>query len=171
VKGHTEQLSNQGGSRLAASFGALSVDHIEYLDEAGIAAIAASGTTAVLLPGAFYFLRETQRPPVQGLRRAGVPMAVATDLNPGTSPFASLRLMANMACVLFGLTVEEALAGVTREAARALALTDRGVLAPGRRADLAVWSVPHPNALVYEPMAPRLWQRVLAGVPTGPSGR
>jgi imidazolonepropionase len=171
VKGHTEQLSNQGGSRLAASFGALSVDHIEYLDDVGIAAIAASGTTAVLLPGAYYFLRETQRPPVLGLRRAGVPMAVATDLNPGTSPFASLRLMANMACVLFGLTVEEALAGITREGARALGMADRGVLAPGRRADLAVWSVPHPNALVYEPMRPALWQRVLAGEPTGPSGR
>jgi imidazolonepropionase len=171
VKGHTEQLSNQGGSQLAASFGALSVDHIEYLDEPGIAAIAASSTAAVLLPGAFYFLRETQRPPVEGLRRAGVPMAVATDLNPGTSPFASLRLAANMACVLFGLTVEEALAGITREAAQALGLADRGVLAAGRRADLAIWSTPHPNALVYEPMAPRLWQRVLAGEPIAPSAR
>lgn len=168
VKGHMEQLSNLGGSRLAARFGALSVDHIEYLDEAGIAAIAGSGTTAVLLPGAFYFLRETQRPPVEGLRRAGVPMAVATDLNPGTSPFASLRLMANMACVLFGLSVEEALAGVTREAARALGMAGRrGILAPGQDADLAVWSVPHPNALVYEPLAPRLWQRVLGGEVVG----
>ena len=164
VKGHMEQLSNLGGSRLAAAHGALSVDHIEYLDEAGIAAIARAGTMAVLLPGAFYFLREMQVPPVAGLRRAGVPMAVATDLNPGTSPFASLRLMANMACILFGLTVEEALAGVTREAARALGRGDRcGVLAPGMAADLAVWSVPHPNALVYEPVAPRLWQRVLGG--------
>ena len=98
------------------------------------------------------------------LRRAGVPMAVSTDLNPGTSPFASLRLMANMACVLFGLTVEEALAGVTREAARALGQGDRrGVLAPGMAADLAIWSVDHPNALIYEPAAPRLWRRVLAG--------
>lgn len=165
VKGHTEQLSNLGGSQLAASFDALSVDHIEYLDDTSVAAIAASGTVAVLLPGAFYFLRETQRPPVAALRAAGVPMAVATDLNPGTSPFASLRLMANMACTLFGLTVEEAFAGITREAARALGLPDRGVLAPGRRADLAVWSVPHPNALVYEPMRPALWQRVLAGEP------
>ena len=164
VKGHMEQLSNLGGSRLAASFQALSVDHIEYLDEAGIAAIAESGTAAVLLPGAFYFLRERQAPPVAALRRAGVPMAVSTDLNPGTSPFASLRLMANMACVLFGLTVEEALAGVTREAARALGQGDRrGVLAPGMAADLAIWSVEHPNALVYEPAAPRLWRRVLAG--------
>ena len=164
VKGHMEQLSNLGGSRLAASFQALSVDHIEYLDEAGIAAIAGSGTAAVLLPGAFYFLRERQAPPVAALRRAGVPMAVSTDLNPGTSPFASLRLMANMACVLFGLTVEEALAGVTREAARALGQGDRrGVLAPGMAADLAIWSVEHPNALVYEPAAPRLWRRVLAG--------
>lgn len=171
VKGHTEQLSNLGGSQLAASFGALSVDHIEYLDEVGVAAIAASGTAAVLLPGAFYFLRETQRPPVASLRAAGVPMAVATDLNPGTSPFASLRLMANMACVLFGLTVEEAFAGITREAARALGLPDRGILSPGRRADLAVWSVEHPNALVYEPMRPALWQRVLGGVTVPPSAR
>jgi imidazolonepropionase len=164
VKGHMEQLSNLGGSRLAAAHKALSVDHIEYLDEAGVAAIAASGTAAVLLPGAFYFLRERQVPPVAALRRAGVPIAVSTDLNPGTSPFASLRLMANMACILFGLTVEEALAGVTRAAARALGQGDRrGVLAPGMAADLAVWSAPHPNALVYEPMAPRLWQRVLAG--------
>jgi imidazolonepropionase len=168
VKGHMEQLSNLGGSRLAARYGALSVDHIEYLDEAGIAAIAASGTTAVLLPGAFYFLRQTQRPPVEGLRRAGVPMAVATDLNPGTSPFASLRLMANMACILFGLTVAEGLAGVTREAARALGMAGRrGVLAPGLDADLAIWSVSHPSALVYEPMAPRLWQRVLGGEVVG----
>lgn len=164
VKGHMEQLSNLGGSRLAAAHKALSVDHIEYLDEAGVAAIAASGTAAVLLPGAFYFLRERQVPPVEALRRAGVPMAVSTDLNPGTSPFASLRLMANMACILFGLTVEEAFAGVTREAARALGQGgERGVLAPGMAADLAVWSAPHPNALVYEPMASRLWQRVLGG--------
>ena len=164
VKGHMEQLSNLGGSALAARFGALSVDHIEYLDEAGVAAIAASGTAAVLLPGAFYFLRERQVPPVAALRRAGVPMAVSTDLNPGTSPFASVRLMANMACILFGLTVEEALAGITREAARALGQgAQRGVLAPGMAADLAIWSVPHPNALVYEPMASHLWRRVLAG--------
>jgi imidazolonepropionase len=164
IKGHMEQLSNLGGSRLAARFGALSVDHIEYLDEQGVAAIAQSGTAAVLLPGAYYFLREQQVPPVEALRRAGVPMAVATDLNPGTSPFASLRLMANMACILFGLTVEEAVAGLTREAARALGLAERrGMLAPGMDADFAVWSVDHPNALVYEPMAPRLWQRVLGG--------
>ena len=166
VKGHMEQLSNLGGSRLAAAHGALSVDHIEYLDEAGVAAIAASGTLAVLLPGAFYFLRERQAPPVAALRRAGVPMAVSTDLNPGTSPFASLRLMANMACILFGLTVEEALAGITRVAAQALGQGERrGILAPGMAADLAIWSVEHPNALVYEPAAPRLWQRVLAGKP------
>jgi imidazolonepropionase len=166
VKGHMEQLSNLGGSRLAAAHGALSVDHIEYLDEAGVAAIAASGTLAVLLPGAFYFLRERQAPPVAALRRAGVPMAVSTDLNPGTSPFASLRLMANMACILFGLTVEEALAGITCVAARALGQGERrGILAPGMAADLAIWSVEHPNALVYEPAAPRLWQRVLAGKP------
>jgi imidazolonepropionase len=166
VKGHMEQLSNLGGSRLAAAHVALSVDHIEYLDEAGVAAIAASGTLAVLLPGAFYFLRERQAPPVAALRRAGVPMAVSTDLNPGTSPFASLRLMANMACILFGLTVEEALAGITRVAAQALGQGERrGILAPGMAADLAIWSVERPNALVYEPAAPRLWQRVLAGKP------
>jgi imidazolonepropionase len=164
IKGHMEQLSNLGGSRLAAAHGALSVDHLEYLDEPGIEALATAGTSAVLLPGAFYFLRETQLPPVAGLRRAGVPIAVATDLNPGTSPFASLRLMANMACVLFGLTVEKALAGITREAARALGMAGRrGILAPGLDADLAAWSVPHPNALVYEPFAPRLWQRVIGG--------
>jgi imidazolonepropionase len=164
VKGHMEQLSNLGGSRLAARYGALSVDHVEYLDQAGVEAVAAAGTSAVLLPGAFYFLREKQVPPVPALRRAGVPMAVATDLNPGTSPFASLRLMSNMACILFGLTVEEALAGITREGARALGLADqRGVLAPGMAADFAVWSIGHPNELVYEPMASRLWQRVLGG--------
>ncbi len=164
VKGHMEQLSNLGGSRLAAAHGALSVDHVEYLDQAGVTAVAAAGTAAVLLPGAFYFLRERQVPPVAALRRAGVPMAVASDLNPGTSPFASLRLMANMACILFGLTVEEAVAGITREAARALGQGDRrGMLRPGMAADLAVWSVDHPNALVYEPAARHLWQRVLAG--------
>jgi imidazolonepropionase len=164
IKGHMEQLSNLGGSRLAAAHGALSVDHLEHLDDAGIEALAGAGTSAVLLPGAFYFLRETQLPPVEGLRRAGVPIAIATDLNPGTSPFASLRLMANMACILFGLTVEEAFAGITREAARALGLAGRrGMLASGMDADLAIWSVPHPNSLVYEPMAPRLWQRVVAG--------
>jgi imidazolonepropionase len=164
VKGHMEQLSNSGGARLAAAHRALSADHLEYLDEGGIAALAGAGTTAVVLPGAFYFLRETQRPPVSGLREAGVAMAVASDLNPGTSPFASLRLAANMACILFGLTVEEALAGITREAARALGMADRrGMLAAGLEADLAVWEVSHPNALVYEPLAPRLWQRVVAG--------
>ena len=164
VKGHMEQLSNLGGSVLAARFGALSVDHIEYLNEAGVAAIAASETAAVLLPGAYYFLREKQAPPVASLRRAGVPMAVATDLNPGTSPFASLRLMANMACILFGLTVEEfAGRNDTRGGAGAGARGQRGVLAPGLEADFAIWSVDHPNALVYEPMAPRLWQRVLGG--------
>jgi imidazolonepropionase len=164
VKGHMEQLSNLGGSRLAAAHGALSADHLEYLDDDGIAALARAGTSAVLLPGAFYFLRETRRPPVAGLRQAAVPMAVGTDLNPGTSPFASLRLMANMACILFGLTVEEALAGITREAARALGFAGRrGVLAPGLEADLALWEISHPNALVYEPLAPRLWQRVVGG--------
>ena len=125
VKLHAEQLSNCGGSKLAARYGALSVDHIEYLDDEGVAAIAKSGTVAVLLPGAFYFLREKQKPPVEALRRAGVPMAVATDANPGSSPLTSLLLAMNMAATLFGLTVEECILGVTRNAARALGLSPR----------------------------------------------
>ncbi|WP_421693418.1 imidazolonepropionase [Aestuariivirga sp.] len=149
VKLHAEQLSNLGGSALAASFGALSVDHIEYLDQAGVDAIAASGTVAVLLPGAFYYLRETQVPPVAALRQAGVPIAVATDLNPGTSPVHSLLTTMNMACVLFGLTPEEALRGVTVNAARALGLSDRGVIAPGKKADLVLWDVARPGDLAY----------------------
>ena len=151
VKGHMEQLSNLGGSQLAARFNALSVDHIEYLDQSGVDAIAKSGAVAVLLPGAFYFLRETQKPPVAALRVAGVPMAVATDLNPGTSPFASLRVMMNMACTLFGLTPDEALAGVTGHAARALGLSGQlGKLAVGQRADFLVWDIEHPAELVCE---------------------
>lgn len=150
VKLHAEQLSNMGGSALAARYGALSVDHLEYLDEAGIEAIARSGTVAVLLPGAFYFLRETRLPPVQPLRRHGVPMALATDLNPGTSPLASLLLMMNMGCTLFALTPEEALRGVTANAARALGLQEsHGTLAPGKAADLCLWDVEHPAELAY----------------------
>jgi imidazolonepropionase len=149
VKLHAEQLSNLGGTALAARFGALSVDHVEYLDEAGVAALAASGTVATLLPGAFYYLRETQSPPVVELRRHGVPIAVASDLNPGSSPVHSLLAIMNMACVLFRLTPAEALAGVTVNAARALGLSDRGRIAAGLRADLALWDVEAPGELVY----------------------
>lgn len=150
VKLHAEQLSNLGGARLAASHGALSADHLEYLDEDGVAAMAEAGSVAVLLPGAFYTLRETQLPPVDALRRAGVPIAVATDCNPGSSPLASLLLTLNMACTLFRLTPEEALAGATREAARALGLAGEiGTIEPGKRAELVVWDVEHPAELAY----------------------
>ena len=149
VKLHAEQLSDQGGAALAAGFGALSCDHLEYLSEAGISALAASGTVAVLLPGAYYFLRDTHLPPVAGLRAAGVPLAIASDHNPGSSPGLSLLLMLNMACTLFRLTPEEALRGVTVHAARALGLSDRGRLAAGQRADFCVWDVAHPNELAY----------------------
>jgi len=149
VKLHAEQLSNLGGAKLAARYEALSVDHIEYLDEEGVSAIAASGTVAVLLPGAFYYLREKQHPPVTALRSRKVPIAIATDLNPGSSPVHSLLLVMNMACVLFTLTPEEALLGVTANAAKALGLKDRGVIAPGMKADLAVWDVERPGDLAY----------------------
>lgn len=149
IKLHADQLSNLGGATLAARFGALSADHLEHADEAGVLAMAAAGTVAVLLPGAFYTLRETQRPPVELFRRHGVPMAVATDANPGSSPLLSPLLALNMACTLFGLTAEEALAGMTRVAARALRLDDRGVLEVGRRADLAVWRIGRPAELCY----------------------
>ncbi|HXF47239.1 MAG TPA: imidazolonepropionase [Burkholderiaceae bacterium] len=149
VKLHAEQLSDQGGALLAVEFGALSCDHLEYLSEAGVQAMARAGTVAVLLPGAFYFLRETKLPPVAALRAAGVPLAVATDHNPGSSPTLSPLLMLNMACTLFRLTPEEALRGMTVNGARALGLTDRGRLAPGQRADLAVWDAEHPRELAY----------------------
>lgn len=149
VKLHAEQLSNLGGAKLAASYGALSADHIEYLDEEGVEAMASAGTVAVILPGAFYTLRETQVPPLDHLRRHGVPMALATDANPGSSPLTSLLLTMNMACTLFRMTPEEALAGVTRNAALALGLTDCGTIEPGKRADLAVWNVKHPAELAY----------------------
>jgi imidazolonepropionase len=149
VKLHAEQLSNSGGARLAARYGALSVDHLEYLDEAGVEAIALSGTVATLLPGAYYYLNETRKPPVGALRRAQVAMAVASDLNPGSSPVHSLLISMNMACVLFGLTPEEALAGTTRIAALALGLADRGRIKPGLRADLAVWNAGRPGDLAY----------------------
>jgi imidazolonepropionase len=151
VRLHAEQLSNSHGALLAAEFGALSADHLEYLDEAGVAAMAKAGTIVVLLPGAFYFLRETRHPPVELLRRYGVPIAVASDFNPGSSPLLSLRLAMNMSCILFGLTPEEALAGVTRNAARALGLAgERGTIEPGKLADLVVWNTSHPVSLVTE---------------------
>lgn len=149
VKIHAEQLSNLGGAEMAAGFEALSADHIEYLDEAGVKAMADAGSVAGILPGAFYTLRETQMPPIDLLRKHGVPMAVATDANPGSSPMTSLLLAMNMAATLFRMTPEEALAGVTRNAARALGLADRGRIAPGLRADLAVWDVSIPAELSY----------------------
>ena len=149
VKLHAEQLSDLGGAALAARFGALSADHLECLGEDGVAALAAAGTVAVLLPGANYFLAETRRPPVAALRRAGVPMALASNCNPGSAPVLSLLLMLSMGCTLFRLTPEEALAGVTREAAGALGLADRGRLVPGLRADLALWDIESPAALSY----------------------
>jgi imidazolonepropionase len=149
VKLHADQLSDLGGAELAARFDALSADHLEYVSEAGVRAMAASGTAAVLLPGAFYTLRETRKPPVDWLRRYGVPIALATDCNPGSSPVTTLLAMLNMACTLFGLTPEEALAGVTRNAARALGLDDRGTLEVGRRADLALWRIHRPAELSY----------------------
>jgi len=163
VKLHAEQLSNLGGTALAASYGALSADHLEYLDETGVKALAESNGVAVLLPGAFYTLRETQLPPVDLLRRHQVPIALATDCNPGSSPLASLLLTMNMACTLFRLTPEEALAGVTREAARALGLEDRGTLEEGMRADLAVWNVRHPAELSYRIGFNSLEKRIFGG--------
>ncbi|MDQ4060137.1 MAG: imidazolonepropionase [Pseudomonadota bacterium] len=150
MKLHSEQLSRLGGAQLAAEFGALSADHLEYAEDEDAAAMACAGTVAVLLPGAFYCLRETRVPPIESFRRHGVPMAVATDCNPGTSPLTSLLLAANMACVLFRLTVEEALAGITRHAAQALGRLDEvGTFAPGKHCDLAIWDVERPAELVY----------------------
>lgn len=149
VKLHAEQLSDLDGAALVASYRGLSADHLEYLSDNGIRAMSEAGTVAVLLPGAFYALRETKLPPIPKLRAHGVPMAVATDCNPGTSPLLSLRLAAGMACTLFRLTPEEALRGVTVNAARALGLDDRGTLVVGQRADLAVWNVREPAELCY----------------------
>jgi len=149
VKLHAEQLSDLDGAALVAHYHGLSADHLEYLSDRGMRAMAAAGTVAVLLPGAFYALRETKLPPIAGLREHGVSMAVATDCNPGTSPLLSLRLAAGMACTLFRLTPEEALRGVTVHAARALGLSDRGTLEVGQRADLAVWNVNQPAELCY----------------------
>ncbi|WP_243403664.1 imidazolonepropionase [Shimia abyssi] len=163
VKLHAEQLSNLGGAKLAASYGALSADHIEYLDEQGVKAMAKAGTTAVILPGAFYTLRETQQPPIDLLRLNRVPMALATDSNPGSSPLTSLLLTMNMGCTLFRMTPEEALAGVTKNAAKALGLSDCGSLAAGMRADLAVWDVDHPAELSYRIGFNSLFTRFFGG--------
>lgn len=163
VKLHAEQLSNQGGAALAAEFGALSADHLEYADENAVRAMAASGTVAVLLPGAFYFLRETQPPPLDLLRRHAVPMALATDCNPGTSPLTSLLLAMNMAATQFRMTVEECVVGVTRAAAQALGLADTvGTLEAGKCCDLAIWNADSPAELLYRagfnPLHARIWR-------------
>ncbi len=161
VKLHAEQLSHLGGTALAARFKALSADHVEYATDEDTRALAASGTVAVLLPGAFYTLRETQAPPVAAFRAHGVPIALASDCNPGSSPMTSILLAMNMGCTLFRLTPEEALRGITLNAARALGLSDCGALAPGMRADLAVWNVEHPAELSYRigfnPLAERIF--------------
>lgn len=163
VKIHAEQLSNLDGAKMAAGFGALSADHVEYIDESGVLAMAAAGTVATILPGAFYTLRETQMPPVDLFRKHSVPMALATDANPGSSPMTSLLLAMNMGCTLFRMTPEEALAGVTRNAARALGLADRGMIAAGMRADLAIWDVEHPCELAYRIGFNPLYKRVFGG--------
>ena len=164
VKLHAEQLSHMGGTALAAQYSALSADHVEYATEADAKALAASGTVAVLLPGAFYTIHETQAPPVQAFRDHGVPMAVGTDWNPGSSPLGSLLLAMNMACTLFRMTPAEALAGTTRHAAQALGLHDCGTIAPGMRADLAVWNVRDPAELSYGIGINPLHSRVFGGV-------
>ena len=163
VKLHAEQLSNLHGAALAAEFGGLSADHLEHLDEAGVAAMKAADTTAVLLPGAYYFVREIVLPPIAALRAAGVRMALATDCNPGTSPLTSLLLTMNMAATLFRMTVDECLAGVTREAAHALGRQDEiGTLEAGKRCDLAIWNIERPAELVYRmgfnPLHARVWR-------------
>ncbi|QKE62033.1 imidazolonepropionase [Aquipseudomonas campi] len=163
IKAHAEQLSNLGGSALAARYGALSADHIEYLDEAGVQALAAAGTVAVLLPGAFHCLRETQLPPIDLLRQYGVPMALASDANPGTSPICMPTLMANLACSLFRLTPREALAGMTAHAARALGRPDLGRIEVGAPADLCLWDVQQPAELAYAVQPGRLRQRIFNG--------
>ncbi|WP_281967657.1 imidazolonepropionase [Roseovarius nanhaiticus] len=164
VKIHAEQLSNLGGAIMAAEHGAISADHIEYLDDAGVAALAKAGTVAVILPGAFYTIRETQAPPIAALRKAGVPMALATDNNPGSSPLTSLLLTMNMACTLFRMTPEEALSGATRNAAAALGLDDCGTIAEGKRADLAVWDVKTPAELSYRIGFNPLHSRIFGGI-------
>jgi len=165
VKLHAEQLSNQGGAALAADFGALSADHLEHINEDGVRAMARSGTVAVMLPGAYYFLRDTQAPPIALFRKHDVPMAVATDSNPGTSPTTHLPLMMNMACTLFRMTPAEALLGVTRHAAKALDLLDsRGTVEVGKQADLCLWDVDHPAELSYAIGSSPLRARLKSGV-------
>jgi imidazolonepropionase len=163
VKLHAEQLSDLKGAVLAARFNALSADHLEYLGADGITAMAAAGTVAVILPGAFYTLRESHLPPIAALRAAGVPMALATDCNPGSSPITSLPLVMNMACTLFRMTPLEALLGVTLHAARALGLSDRGTIAPGQRADIAIWDARHPAELSYRIGSTALNSRIFGG--------
>ena len=165
VKVHAEQLSNLGGASLAANFGALSADHLEYLDEAGVEAMAKSGTIAVLLPGAFYTLRETQLPPINSLRKSGVQIAVATDCNPGSSPLTSILLCMNMACTIFRMTPEEALSGVTRVAAQALGIGHQtGTIEVGKKAELAVWNVEQPAELPYRIGQNFLEQRIIGNI-------
>lgn len=163
VKLHADQLSNLGGAALAAKFSALSADHLEHTDEAGAVAMAKAGTVAVLLPGAYYFIRETQKPPVEAFRKLGVPMALATDCNPGSSPLTSLLLAMNMGATLFRMTVAECLAGITREGARALGvLHETGTLEAGKWCDLAIWNIERPAELVYRigfnPLHRRVWR-------------
>lgn len=164
VKLHAEQLSNIGGTQLAARYGALSADHVEYATEDDARALAKSGSVAVILPGAFYTLRETQAPPIDAFRKHGVPMALATDCNPGSSPLTSLLLAMNMGCTLFRMTPEEALRGVTQNAARALGLKDVGQIAAGQRADLAIWDADHPAELAYRIGFNPLHKRIFGGV-------
>ncbi len=164
VKLHADQLSNLHGAKLAASYNALSADHVEYTDAQGAQAMAKAGTVAVLLPGAYYFIRETQKPLVESFRQAGTKMALATDNNPGTSPLTSLLLTMNMGATLFRLTVDECIAGVTREAARALGiLAETGTIEVGKHADLAIWDVQRPAELVYRIGFNPLWKRVFRG--------
>ncbi|MFT5163198.1 MAG: imidazolonepropionase [Alteromonadaceae bacterium] len=164
VKLHAEQLSNLGGTVLCAEFNGLSSDHLEYVDEAGVIAMKKAGMVAVLLPGAFYFLRETQLPPIDLLNKHQVPIAIATDTNPGSSPLCSILLMLNMACTLFRMPPEQALAGVTRNAAQALGLADRGVLKAGSRADFVLWNITHPAELAYQFGVNKAIGTVIAGV-------
>lgn len=172
IKGHTEQLSNLGGTALTAQYQGLSADHIEYLDETGVLALKNSSTVATLLPGAFYYLRETQLPPIESLRKHNIPMAIATDINPGTSPFADLTLMMNMACTLFRLTPQEALRGVTENAAKALGYSkSRGVIEVGFDADFSIWDIEHPADLSYQVGAKRLVGRIVNGEYVSHGGR
>ena len=163
IKIHAEQFSNLGGAKLAAGYGALSADHLEYLDEAGVIAMSEAGTVAVVLPGAFYTLREEQRPPVEMFRRYQVPMAIATDANPGSSPLTSLLLAMNMGCTLFRMTPEEVLLGATRNAAYALGLKDRGTLQLGMRCDLCIWNVRNPAEIPYRVGFNPLYWRIKGG--------